>query len=263
MNTKRLALLQGGHSLLLQSIFITLNKQSNISNSRQILKQCLTMSSTTSIATHLQRTLDSSSAVARLISSHEFWPAIIKGGIENTLRDCMLFDLNMASNGDPVYTRERSRLDIVSYARADLDEKQSNKAFNAKPQSAVELKFNFITQNSQLDRASSKLAKMIDQYSHAFPIAAVHFLCEIWNADPASASLLVRYGAHRTLNKPESELESHLSQLNRDPGSGDSFVPKVERFPIRSNSNGAPQGCIAAVVWWPSKEAGAFNPALH
>jgi hypothetical protein len=175
----------------------------------------------------------------------------------------MLFDLNTASNGDLVYTGERSRLDIVSYARADLESRQSSKSLNAKPQSAIELKFNFITQKSQRDRASSKLAEMIDQYPPEFPMAAVHFLCEIWNADPASASLLVRYGAHRTLNKPESELELHLSQLNWNPGSDKCFVPKVERFLIRSSSNGAPQGCIAAVVWWPSKEAGAFNHTLH
>jgi hypothetical protein len=219
--------------------------------------------SLTSIATHLQSALNSSSVVSRLISSHEFWPAIIKGGVENTLRDCMLFDLNMASNGDPVYTGERGRLDIVSYARAGLESSQPSKVLSATPQCAIELKFNFITQRSQRRRASSKLAEMIDQYPPEFPMAAVHFLCEIWNADLASASLLARYGAHKTLNKPESEMEWHLSQLNRNPGSDKCFVSNVERFPIRSSLNGEPKGCIAAVVWLPSKEAGAFNDTLH
>lgn len=130
---------------------------------------------------------------------------LCKGGIENTIRDLVLHELDSGvrnkSNGQLFVTGERKltkgsgrRVDLAAYASTEVD-----RSWMEAYQESVELKFNFDTQRSEYGRLAEALRAQAHALgNHANVFGGMVCVATVENASLHFAQILDRYVARTT-----------------------------------------------------------------
>lgn len=147
------------------------------------------------LRTAFQKAWESPSLARNFLELPQSWPALCKGGLENTLRDLLLGPLQSQPElTEFVLTGERNRFDLAVYPPPNTPKPPGG--FWHKPKAVLELKFNFSTQRNELNRLNKSLDKIREKIGDKILLCGVHFVCcvNVDKDDFVTRSILHRYG---------------------------------------------------------------------
>lgn len=166
------------------------------------------------LRTAFQKAWESPSLARSFLESPQSWPALCKGGLENTLRDLLLGPLQSQPElTEFVLTGERNRFDLAVYPPPNTPKPPGG--FWHKPKAVLELKFNFSTQSNELNRLNETLDEISKKIDTKILLCGICFVCCV-NADKDdffTRSILHRYGINtHTPSPPIEELLKNIKE---------------------------------------------------
>lgn len=167
------------------------------------------------LRTAFQKAWESPSLARNFLESPQSWPALCKGGLENTLRDLLLGPLQSQSElAEFVLTGERNRFDLAVYPPPN--DPKPLRGFWHEPKAVLELKFNFSTQKTELDRLNKSLYKMREKIGDKILLCGVHFVCcvNVDKDDFVTRSILHRYGINT--HEPSVTIDEWFNKIKNE-----------------------------------------------
>lgn len=121
------------------------------------------------------------SLVRSFLQCPQSWPALCKGGLENTLRDLLLGPLQSEPGlAQLMLTGERRTFDLAVYCPPSTHNPPN--LFWNNPRAVIEFKFNFTTQVREVRRLDDAFGRLRKKIGVNIPLCGIHFVCCV-NAD--------------------------------------------------------------------------------